>query len=277
MARTARRGGRSARLGPKIEFADAALQEWELGAAQVELLREWMRKCAVRANPDLHRIDVKASNWSGVAAPYWPVVLGDAHEWLPVTRRDLFDLADCRGGSWMPLMSAMFAWGHGNIGYGPARLRAILEKNDLAHIDLVLADAVDELSRGGAEAAYSVFRPTTKNEVLGFGPAFFTKFLYFVGWRMKMTGPKPLILDAQVAASVRLIAQPVYTRAGIDQDMASWLWPKGNWWAHRYGQYIELAHRVASLLPNDLPHRPDVLEFALFDKGLRESGIWSLA
>jgi hypothetical protein len=77
---------------------------------------------------------------------------------------------------------------------------------------------------------------------------------------MKVAGPELLILDAQVAASVRQIAHRVYTRAGIDQDMASWLWPTSNWWAHRYGQYVELAHRVASLLPDDLPSRPDALE-----------------
>jgi hypothetical protein len=134
-----------------------------------------MRKGAVRANPDLHRIKVKASNWSGVAVPYWPGVLEEDNEWLPVTRGDLFDLAGaCRGGSWMPLMSAMFAWGHGNIGYGPARLRAILEKNDPAHIELVLADAVDELSKAGTEAAYRVLRPERVNLVWGFGPACFT-------------------------------------------------------------------------------------------------------
>ena len=92
-----------------------------------------------------------------------------------------------------------------------------------------------------------------------------------------MTDPKPLILDAQVAASVRLIAQGVYARAGIDDDMAPWLWPKGNWWAHRYGQYLKLAHRVASMLPDDLPNRPDVLELALFDTELRDTRIWGLA
>ena len=278
MARDAKPGGRSTRLFPKIELADVKLQEWEPSAAQVDQLREWMRKDAVHANPDLHRIRVKASNWAGVAGPYWPGARGEAGQWLPVTRRDLFDLADdCLGGSWMPLMSAAFAWGHGNIGYGPARLRSILEKNDPAQIELVLAEAVAALSRKGTEAAYRVLRPTRANVVWGLGPAFFTKFLYFAGWRMEITDPKPLILDAQVAASVRVIAQSVYTRAGIDDDMASWLWPKGNWWAYRYGQYIELAHRLASLLPDDLPHRPDVLEFALFDTDLRNTGIWGLA
>jgi hypothetical protein len=43
----------------------------------------------------------------------------------------------------------------------------------------------------------------------GFGPAFLSKFLYFVIWKMDVPGPKPLILDARVAASIRLIAEPV--------------------------------------------------------------------
>lgn len=278
MARYGRQGERRARLEPMIELADAKMQEWEPNVELVERLRQWVGQNDVHANPDLHRIRVKASNWAGVAGPYWPSVLGDGHEWLPVTRGDLFDLADtCRGGSWMPLMSATFAWGHGNIGYGPARLRAILEKNDPTHIEQVLANAVAALSKTGTEAAYSVLRPARANVVWGLGPAFFTKFLYFAGWGMDVPEPKPLILDAQVAASVRLIAQRVNAGAGIDPDMAPWLWPKGNWWAHRYGQYIALAHRVASMLPDDLPKRPDALELALFDKDLRKSGIWALA
>jgi hypothetical protein len=260
-----------------IELADAALQEWEPSAAMVDGLREWVTQDTVHADPDGHRIGVKASNWAGVAAPYWPQVLGDADEWLPVTRRDLFDLADTsRDGSWMPLFSATFAWGYGNVGYGPSRLRAILKNNDAEHIERKLTDAVEALSSEGAKAAYSVLRPWRSNVVWGFGPAFFSKFLYFAGWRMDVPGPKPLILDAQVAASIRLIAEPVYTRAGIDQDMASWLWPTSNWWGHRYGQYIELVHRVASLLPSDLPSRPDVLELALFDGRLRKTGVWDL-
>lgn len=135
-----------------------------------------------------------------------------------------------------------------------------------------MIEAVEALSSEGTEAAYSVLRPWRANVVWGFGPAFLSKFLYFVIWKMDVPGPKPLILDAQVAASIRLIAEPVYTRACIDQDMASWLWPTSNWWAHRCSQYIHLVHRVASLFPSDLPSRPDVLELALFDGRLRTTG-----
>jgi len=89
----------------------------------------------------------------------------------------------------MPLLTATFAWGYGNVGYGPSRLRAILSNNNPDHIERTLTEAVEALSSEGTEAAYSVLRPWRANVVWGFGPAFLSKFLYFVIWKMDVPGP----------------------------------------------------------------------------------------
>jgi len=111
------------------------------------------------------------------------------------------------------------------------------------------------------------------------GPAFFTKFLYFAS-SDSTSGPRPLILDQRVAASMRQLASHVYEVPPVPpEDMAAWLWPKNGWSAHRYGEYIHFAHQTSTQLHdlnNDWPDQADLLELALFDNALRERRTWAV-
>ncbi|MGV9565014.1 8-oxoguanine DNA glycosylase OGG fold protein [Streptomyces sp. NPDC003480] len=89
---------------------------------------------------------------------------------------------------------ATYVWGKGKsgspAGSGPTTLHKILAAEDL--LDEALDDAVTVLSRHGAVASYEGLR----GRIPGFGPSFFTKFLYFAGKTVKpANGPEPLILD----------------------------------------------------------------------------------
>ncbi|MGW4393462.1 8-oxoguanine DNA glycosylase OGG fold protein [Streptomyces sp. NPDC004685] len=67
-------------------------------------------------------------------------------------------------------------------------------------LDTKLAHAVTTLSEHSAEAAYTGLQGL----VPGFGPSFYTKFLYFAGKTVpSATCPQPLVLDRSTSPSCR--------------------------------------------------------------------------
>ncbi|MGW4705283.1 8-oxoguanine DNA glycosylase OGG fold protein, partial [Streptomyces sp. NPDC004285] len=171
-----------------------------------------------------------------------------------------------RGGRWTEALAVPYAWGHGGTGYGPHRLRKILAA---PHAPRVLAEAASVLGEGGAVEAYRVLRGAVK----GLGPAFFTKFLYFVDQAADApAAPRALVLDRKVARVVRAHA----ARVGREADLpaaagtAAWIWSDGGWTEHRYAVYLRwVAHASGQLAsagigwPED---SPDLLELALFSE-----------
>ncbi|MEU1465496.1 hypothetical protein ABZ467_33485 [Streptomyces sp. NPDC005727] len=169
---------------------------------------------------------------------------------------------------------ATYVWGKGKSGSpggsGPATLHKILAAEDL--LDEALDDAVTVLSRHGAVASYEGLR----GRIPGFGPSFFTKFLYFAGKTVKpANGPEPLILDRVLARRLRSLAQAVGRETGHDPDgsVAAWVWRDQDWSPHRYKIYPSFMHAAAHQAaatdgwPSDAS--PDLLEYALF------SGAWT--
>uniref|UniRef100_A0AAU1TW95 Uncharacterized protein n=1 Tax=Streptomyces sp. NBC_00119 TaxID=2975659 RepID=A0AAU1TW95_9ACTN len=161
-----------------------------------------------------------------------------------------------------------YVWGKGKrgspSGSGPASLQKILTAKDL---DTPLARAVTTLSEHSAEAAYTGLQ----GRIPGFGPSFYTKFLYFAGKTVpSATGPQPLILDRVLARRLRSLAQEVGRETGHDPDgsIATWVWRDQNWSPHRYAVYLSFmqaaARQVAAtgIWPSDAT--PDLLEYALF-------------
>ena len=166
---------------------------------------------------------------------------------------------------------ASYVWGQGRTGYGPHRLKEILA--DPAAAD-VLAQAGAALRQEGAVAAYRVLSGGVK----GLGPAFFTKFLYFLDQAMDTSRvPRALILDQRVARVVRAHA----TRLGADLGLptaaavAAWTWSDGGWTPHRYEVYLRWTAAAAEQLATagvGWPRSsPDLLELALF------AGAWDPA
>ncbi|MFJ9513944.1 hypothetical protein ACIRPG_23275 [Streptomyces sp. NPDC101754] len=175
------------------------------------------------------------------------------------------------GGDWAEALVASYVWGHGRRGYGPHRLRAILAEPNLVDA-LARADAA--LRAEGAMEAYGVLSGAVK----GLGPAFFTKFLYFLSLATDPPGPpRALILDQRVARVMRAHATRVGLDAGLTfaPDIAAWIWSDGRWTAHRYDVYLRWMNAAAERLAlSDIgwpASSPDLLELAMF------TGVWDPA
>ncbi|MFJ1602307.1 hypothetical protein ACIOHS_02860 [Streptomyces sp. NPDC088253] len=130
-----------------------------------------------------------------------------------------------------------------------------------------MARAVTTLSERSAEAAYAGLQGL----VPGFGPSFYTKFLYFAGKTVpSAAGPQPLVLDRVLARRLRSLAQAVGRETGHDPDgsIANWVWRDRNWSPHRYAVYLSFMQAAAGQAaatgtwPSDAS--PDLLEYALF-------------
>jgi hypothetical protein len=169
---------------------------------------------------------------------------------------------------------ATYVWGKGKSGTpggsGPSILRKILAAENL--LDSALAASVKALSKQGAVHAYTVLHKA----VPGFGPSFFTKFLYFAGQALPtMSGLQPLILDRVLSLRLRSLAAAVGRETGLDPDgtVAAWVWAEWDWTPHRYSVYLSFMHaaarQVASTEAWPSGAAPDLLEYALF------SGAWT--
>ena len=93
-------------------------------------------------------------------------------------------------------------------------------------IEEVLTRVDQVLHNDGAVAAYASLMPDGENYLRFVGPAYFTKHLYFTGYRNGVPGPRPLILDARVARA--LSSRPGF--AGLSSS---------GWSADTYRRYLE--------------------------------------
>ncbi|MFD3372819.1 MULTISPECIES: hypothetical protein [unclassified Streptomyces] len=236
-----------------------------------------------------HAVEYKPAHWSGVEP--WPAEFPErSRTGTARISRDQV-VAATRGAAerseWAEALVASYVWGQGRIGYGPHRLKEILAEPTA---DDALAKAGAALRQEGAVAAYDGLRGAVK----GLGPAFFTKFLYFLdqghvldhaysldqGHSLDLAtdapvAPRALILDQRVARVMRAHA----ARVGADMalahasDVAAWIWSDSGWTSHRYGVYLEWIHSATEQLASagiGWPgSRPDLLELALFD------GVWN--
>lgn len=270
------RTGRSKRLTPLSENADGLLLAWRPSAGQRAMLLDWVGQRAWRADPSLHTVGCDLNGWALTLDDVWPSSLGQ--HGLTISRGQVFEVARRAraAGEWVPLLAATYAWGYGTSGLGRYRFQQLAARKDLG---AVLGDAVHVLDKDGPVAAYTRLR----GAVRGFGPAFFTKFLYFAGGE-GAAKPAPLILDARVAAACRAIAMSVTQGSGVDPDLANelawWQWGKGAWTPHRYDVYLRLVGAVNALMEASSEGRwpmgrTDVVELAMFDPDLLQAGVWS--
>jgi hypothetical protein len=158
-------------------------------------------------------------------------------------------------GNWR-LFLASYIWGQGTNGYGRARLERIIRQTPPAQLSVVLDEARACLTECGPIGAYAHLRGAgTACTVPHWGPAFFTKLLYFAH-----TGSAPgsaLILDNLTATAV-----------GATTGLPHFVNKRGGsvrWTAYRYGVYLAWMNLVAAEL--DVP--PDFLEYVLFEEERR--------
>ncbi|MGW4948390.1 8-oxoguanine DNA glycosylase OGG fold protein [Actinoplanes sp. NPDC004185] len=169
-----------------------------------------------------------------------------------ISRGDVFDIA--ARGSVVDVFTASFVWGSGKRGYGPTRCRTILE---LAGPELERS-LTRAASAQDAIAAYAIlyggYDPKKRarygdaawGRLGGYGPAFFTKFLYF-------TTPGALILDHRLATAVHQRTKMPYLVTTKGRSRA--------WSPYRYAVYLHWMHQTAHRLAVE----PDLLELTLFD------------
>ncbi|MEH0934243.1 8-oxoguanine DNA glycosylase OGG fold protein [Micromonospora psammae] len=257
---------------------DTGVVEGGLTAEEQDRLRrqrrEWEGRCgdgplSPEELVDSHTIHVVPARWARFAQ-YPPFEAADA-ACLPLSRGTVTDVArGCReDGAWLPLLVTSFAWGWGKRGFGPARLSWILNGRgplpglSPGEIENRLAAAVHVLDNQGGRAAYQLL--LEDGRIPGFGPAFFTKFLYFAS-RADDERCTTLILDARLAKAMRNIwerrADQPYA---VNGRAARWLW-RGPRWSHlRYQIYLAFMCRAAVQLSESGERwTPELVELLLF-------------
>lgn len=271
-----------ANFEPHIDELDKALVATSFGPGQVAQFECWLRKRISAGGSE----GVVESQAISVKRGVWPTPVD--HFLAPgdfgkITRKMVVEQAiqSRESKDWRPLLVLSFAWGHGTIGYGPDRLRRILESKSSSDLNSILGQAILGLDAGKPVDAYGSLRGAIK----GLGPAFFTKFLYFAACAgdpepsadsshsekgESIAKPPALILDRVVARAIRKHAAAVAITQGISdapEGFAKWLWHDGNWSHHRYETYLQwMAVRTSELSKkvDDWGTRTDLLELALF-------------
>lgn len=162
---------------------------------------------------------------------------------LLLDRRQVLEITSSVDDPVVSFVTAMI-WGHGVRGYGARRVEDILSSAGTSlHVRL---DGIVAAARQDAAAAWDAF--ATSHKLAGLGPAFGSKFAYFVAFAEgpPKTAMPPLIVDINTSWAmwdlVRL-ARSVERRDG-------------------YLEYVRLAVDWAAS-----DRRPDEIEWALFEIG----------
>ncbi|HCM1039229.1 TPA: hypothetical protein N2810_004753 [Vibrio parahaemolyticus] len=172
-----------------------------------------------------------------------------------ITRNILFDKSKLLESnySWASLRElfiAVMLWGFGSVGYGAYRTHKMVSDVDFKE---TLESTYFAIKQGDISRAYGNFK------LEQCGPAFFTKFFYFVahGFNRK---PIPLILDSVVARNIETRCKlniDSYARVNRDKNgriLSLRPYKEG------YLQYVADMNNWA----RDLDATPDQLEFFLF-------------
>jgi hypothetical protein len=187
-------------------------------------------------------------------ARQWPTTLDDrpaSGKWPYLDRRGVFALADVQTPEdAVHLYVAACVWGTGLSGRNVSRRVKVLHDNPDAGRHILAA--ITTMREDGPVPAYRALCRGGDHRLIGLGPAFFTKVLYFAGWDRAAGDRHPLILDQFVVTALN------------DQADLGW---KLNWaWSgDQYATYLDLAHDWAAGWGKGTT--PDVVERVLFEHG----------
>jgi len=188
--------------------------------------RHWLKSWPDLAKPELLTYDGRAS----------------------LTRADVFTRAATvqTAGDALSLYVAICSWGSGIYAQSITR-RARVLGNPAA--PMLLMRSLTRVRAEGAVAAYAALEWGGEDHLKYFGPAFWTKWLYFGGFEARdRPGPAPLILDSLVATALG--------------------WRIGGWAAADYERYLALASEIGAAWRPSSPL--DVVEYSLFQMGKAE-------
>ena len=225
---------------------------WHHIAQAIETARAQLGSEDVRS----HTISFDPEKWQ----PYARALPEQALRTKCISRGDVFEIAAepvSAEGNWR-LFCSSYIWGQGSNGYGRARIERIIRTTPPQQLFAIIASARACLADCGPISAYASLRGTgSACTVPRWGPAFFTKLLYFAD--TSSAAGSALVLDnltARVVANVSGLPHLVDRRGR-----------SGRWTAYRYGVYLAWMTRVSAKLDVS----PDLLEYALFTEGRRRS------
>lgn len=237
-----------AEAAEKLPSADG----WHQIAQAIERARAQLGGSDVRP----HTISFDLEKWQ----PYASALPEQALRTGYLSRGDVFEIATeptSAGGNWR-LFCSSYIWGQGSNGYGRARVERIIRTTPPEQLSAVIASARARLAEHGPLSAYAYLPGAGSTcTVPCWGPAFFTKLLYFAA-----TPPAPgsaLILHNLTAGIVADISGLPHL---VDERGRS-----GRWTKYRYGVYLAWMTMVSA----KLDVLPDLLEYALFTEGRRQT------
>ena len=235
--------------------------EYPVSRADADMLRGQCSRKAADLGPDGVRSHTVR----------FPVTAWDEPPGLPdgvpptgrISRGDVLDIGQqvrARARPATDLLAASFIWGWATAGYGPRRLRDIcaaagdrLEPSLQSALDAAGKDPASPDPIAGYACLYGGYDYQDRaapgqppwSRLHGFGPAFFTKFLYF-------STPGALILDNRLASAVHRLSQLPNL---VTEDGRSLTWTP-----YRYAVYTHWMTQTA----RTVGVAPDLLELALF-------------
>jgi hypothetical protein len=167
-----------------------------------------------------------------------------------LTRRDLFEMADhvSDDDSLLAFLWHVLAWGSGT-----SRRNNDLRIDSCKQHVPSLRGAFDAARSSDPRTAYRTLIRRGGAQIPHFGPAFFSKFLYFAS---ENSAPRCLILDARVARSLWFLGwtmAPTYRGRSFSY----------NWYTDTYVSYCTLLESWAAASGDEIT--ADMFERALFD------------
>lgn len=186
----------------------------------------------------------------------WPASLvkphdvRDSREKLRVSREDLLKGSATleSDAERVAFMWRVFAWGSGTSARSTARCAKALSSPEFAP---ALARSYEKVRAGNILDAYRALLPRGSDRIKYLGAAFFTKWLYFIGYERSVDGNSSLtslILDARVARSLG--------------------WYGYGWSTDDYRRYLQKAREIQEKW---CPTQPlHVVEYALFIAGAKQ-------
>lgn len=240
------------------EFADEArieARKFALEEARLATLADRVGAASAAGRVRDHRVRFVPTAWDAAVLKRLPT---HTVTHAAISRGDVFDIADQvreRSRPAADLFTASFVWGIGTTGYGPDRHRKIIAAAgaqlepalhaalEAGHQDVIAGYAT--LYGGHDSQARAAALQPPWMRLHRYGPAFFTKLLYFAV-------PGALILDSVLAAAVHQLC-------GIEHLITPDGRPRA-WSPYRYAVYLNWMHHTAQRLHVEA----DLLELALF-------------
>ncbi|XVV08288.1 hypothetical protein ACQP2X_25930 [Actinoplanes sp. CA-131856] len=198
-------------------------------------------------------------------ADKWPDLPGGDGDGRTITRGAVFDIA---GGPAIDVFTASYVFGMGTAGYGRSRYDRIRSgtpglAGDLERVREIgwcqgVVVAYAQLYGGKNYDQRRAAGEGPWSRIASYGPAFFTKFLYF-------TVPGGLILDARLARRVARLTGSEYGYLKNGRPVA--------WTPYRYAVYLHWMRQSAAAVSRYSGSRvvsPELLELTLFDLNLSE-------